>query len=89
MRTWRVFAEPVTNSIILNVLFIACLSVIIVCLFAGLLGMMPPGAMLPSQVQPGIMIAVPPKPEDTIAVCIAVLLLCCTNCNSTEQCGCF
>ena len=34
----------------------------------GLLGMVPPGAMLTTQVQPTIAIQ-PPKPEDTIVVC--------------------
>ena len=32
--------------------------------------MVPPGTMLPNQMQPSVTIAVPPKPEDTIAVCI-------------------
>ena len=45
-----------------------CLPFVIAYYFiVGLLGMVPPGTMLPNQMQP-VMIAVPPKPEDTIAV---------------------
>jgi len=31
--------------------------------------MVPPGTLLPNQLQPNLTIAVPPKPEDTIVVC--------------------
>lgn len=36
-------------------------------LYLGLLGMVPPGAMISSQMQPNLTVAAP-KPEDTIVV---------------------
>ena len=38
--------------------------------------MVPPGTMLPNQMQP-VTIAVPPRPEDTIAVCIVLCYFVC------------
>lgn len=59
----------------------------------GLLGMVPPGTMLPNQLQPNITVAVPPKPEDTIVVCNSISLLCkfimVIAYYSIEQCGSF
>ena len=36
----------------------------------GLLGMVPPGTMLANQMQPNLTVMAPPKPEDTIVVCV-------------------
>ena len=35
--------------------------------------MVPPGTMLPNQMQPNLTVMAPPKPEDTIVVCVIVL----------------
>ena len=53
----------------------------------GLLGMVPPGTMLANQVQPNLTVMAPPKPEDTIVVCVMALYIvdinvfssCCTE----------